>query len=90
MLFKKDLTANPIKNIFKFSFTYVCIGIFSFIAIQNVYLGLVVNFVVIFILCYGFFYNLKTSIWMPFIFIYLISLHKPISLNELPLYPLAH
>ena len=84
MLFNKDLTANPIKNIFKFAFTYFCVGIFSFIATQNMYLGFIINFSVIFFICYAFFYNLKTSIWAPFIFTYLILLHNSISVSELP------
>ncbi len=85
MLFDKDLTANPIKNIFKFAFTYFCVGIFNFIATENIYLGLFINFSVIFFICYGFFYNLKISIWMPFIFTYLILLHNCVTISELPI-----
>lgn len=41
LMFNKDLTANPIRNILKFFFAYMSIGIFSFLACQNVYLGLI-------------------------------------------------
>lgn len=79
LMFDKDLTANPLRNIIKFFITYIFIGIFSFLASQNPFLGLFINLVVIFFIAYAFFYDLKTSIWSPFILTYLILLVNPVT-----------
>ena len=44
MLFHKDLTAKPLRNILKFLFIYFFIGICTFISSYNIYLGFFVNF----------------------------------------------
>lgn len=56
------------------------IGVFSFLASQNVYLGLVINIVVIFFIAYAFFYDLKTSVWSSLILTYLILLVNPLKI----------
>lgn len=79
LMFNKDLTANPLRNIIKFFIAYIFIGIFSFLAAENPFLGLFINLVVIFFIAYAFFYDLKTSIWSPFILTYLILLTNPVT-----------
>ncbi len=84
MLFHKDLTANPIKNIFKFLLIYMFIGIFTFLAAWNIYLGFFINFFAIFFMVYTLFYDFKTTILPPFLLGYLILLKDPVTIGELP------
>ena len=85
MLFHKDLTANPVKNIFKFFFIYMFIGIFTFLAAWNIYLGFFINFFFIFFMVFTLFYDFKTTILPPFLLAYLILLKDPVTIKELPI-----
>ena len=85
MLFHKDLTANPVKNIFKFLFIYLFIGICTFLASFNIYLGFFINFFSIFFMVYTLFYDFKTPILPPFLLCYLILLRHPVTIGELPI-----
>ena len=85
MLFHKDLTTNPLKNIFKFLFIYLFIGICTFLASFNIYLGFFINFFCIFFMVYTLFYDFKTTILPPFLLCYLILLRHPVTTSELPL-----
>ena len=84
MLFHKDLTAKPLRNILKFLFIYFFIGICTFISSYNIYLGFFVNFFCIFFMVYTLFYDFKTTILPPFLLSYLILLRHPVTMNELP------
>lgn len=85
MLFHKDLTANPLRNIFKFLFIYLFIGICTFLASFNIYVGFFVNFFSIFFMVYTLFYDFKTPILPPFLLCYLILLKHTVTIGELPL-----
>ena len=84
MLFHKDLTAKPLRNILKFLFIYFFIVICTFISSYNIYLGFFVNFFCIFFMVYTLFYDFKTTILPPFLLSYLILLRHPVTMNELP------
>ncbi|MGG7078152.1 FUSC family protein [Clostridium sardiniense] len=83
-LLNKDLTGNPIKNSITFLIVFLYIGLFSYLAALNIYIGLFINFFTLFILTYNFVSNLNQSIWIPFVFGYLYLLVKPVSYTELP------
>lgn len=85
MLFKKDLTATPLKNIFKFLFIYLFIGIFTYLAALNIYVGFFIDFFCIFFMAYTLFYDLKTTILPPFLLAYLILLKDPVTIEKLPI-----
>ncbi|MGL5615764.1 MAG: FUSC family protein [Sarcina sp.] len=84
MLFDKDLTANPFKNMGKFFVIYLYIGIFPFLASLNIYIGLIINFLALFFITYSLVYDLKKSIWAPFVLGYLFLLVNPIPISDLP------
>lgn len=83
-LLNKDLTGNPIKNSITFLIVFLYIGLFSYLAALNIYIGLFINFFALFILTYNFVSNLNQSIWIPFVLGYLYLLVKPVSYSELP------
>lgn len=83
-LLNKDLTGNPIKNSITFLIVFLYIGLFSYLAALNIYIGLFINFFTLFILTYNFVSNLNQSIWIPFVLGYLYLLVKPVSYTELP------
>lgn len=84
MLFDTDLTASPLKNIAKFFVIYLYIGIFPFLASLNIYIGLFINFFALFFITYSLVYDLKKSIWAPFVLGYLFLLINPIPITALP------
>ncbi|MGL5417535.1 MAG: FUSC family protein [Clostridium sp.] len=84
VLMNTDLTGNKIRSTLTFLIIFVYIGLFSFIASLNIYLGLVVNFVSIFIIAYNFTSNIKQWIWRPFVLGYLYLLIEPGTFKELP------
>lgn len=84
MLFDTDLTATPFKNIAKFFVIYLYIGIFPFLATLNIYAGLFINFFALFFITYTLVYDLKKSIWAPFVLGYLFLLINPIPASDLP------
>ena len=84
MLFQKDLTSSPFKNIIKFLLIYLFIGVFSFLAAYNIYIGFFINFFTIFFMVYTLFYDFKTTILPPFLLSYLILLKDPVSITALP------
>lgn len=78
-LLNKDLTANPIKNSLIFLLAFLYIGVFSYIATLNIFLGLFINFFALFFITYNFVSDLTISIWIPFVLGYLYLLVKPVS-----------
>ncbi|MGL4876027.1 MAG: FUSC family protein [Clostridium sp.] len=84
VLLNTDLTGNKVRSTLTFIVVFVYIGLFSFVASLNIYLGLVVNFLSIFILAYNFTSNIKQWIWRPFVLGYLYLLIEPGTFKELP------
>ncbi|WP_297633111.1 FUSC family protein [uncultured Clostridium sp.] len=85
VLINTDLTGNKLRSTITFFLVFVYIGLFSFIASLNIYLGLIVNFISIFILSYNFVSNIKQFIWRPFVLGYLYLLIEPGTLEKLPI-----
>lgn len=85
VLINTDLTGNKVRGLITFLLVFVYIGLFSFIASLNIYLGLVINFICIFILTYNFVSNIKQFIWRPFVLGYLYLLIEPGTLEKLPI-----
>ncbi|MGL4760660.1 MAG: FUSC family protein [Sarcina sp.] len=79
-----DLTGNPIRSTLTFLIVFLYIGVFSFLASLNIYTGLIINFVTLFVLAYNFSSNVKQLIWRPFVLGYLYLLVEPGTVHQLP------
>ena len=76
-LMEKDLTVAPFKNFFKILGVNLFSLVFSVLAIQNVWLGIIFNFIALFAIGYFFSGNLKKSIVVPFGLQYFFMLFYP-------------
>ncbi|MGL5822616.1 MAG: FUSC family protein [Sarcina sp.] len=74
MLLGKDLTGNPYRNILKLSLLGVGSVVFAYLANLNVFLGLIINLIWIFILIYVNVFNLKIPMYISFLLTYLMLL----------------
>lgn len=81
MFLQRDLTLNPVKNTFKLIGINLLIGIGAILASSNIYLGIFVNFSVLFIISYIFCYNLRNPMYVAFSLQYLFILVKPVTGN---------
>ena len=76
-LMEKDLTVAPLKNFFKILGINLFSLIFSVLAIQNIWFGIILNFIALFVIGYFFCGNLKKSIVVPFGLQYFFMLFYP-------------
>ncbi|WP_288222050.1 FUSC family protein [uncultured Clostridium sp.] len=76
-LMERDLTIAPLKNFFKILGINLFSLVFSVLAIQNVWLGIIFNFIALFTIGYFFSGNLKKSIVVPFGLQYFFMLFYP-------------
>ncbi|MGL4991141.1 MAG: FUSC family protein, partial [Sarcina sp.] len=84
VLLANDLTGNPIRTTITFVGVFVCLGMVSFLASLNIYVGFLINFITIFLLAYNFSSNVKQIIWRPFVLGYLYLLSEPGTVHQLP------
>ena len=82
-LMEKDLTVAPFKNFFKILGVNLFSLVFSVLALQNVWIGLILNFIALFVIGYFFSGNLKKSIVVPFGLQYFFMLFYPVEGVEL-------
>ncbi|MCC0643562.1 Fusaric acid resistance protein-like protein [Clostridioides difficile] len=85
MLLERDLTISPIKNLLKYLIINVTLGVLSFFAVQNMYLGILLNFIALFIIGYLFSYDLKRAVYVPFGLMYIFMISIPVGLSEFPI-----
>ncbi|WP_195428686.1 FUSC family protein [Clostridium sp. D46t1_190503_E9] len=76
-LMERDLTIAPFKNFIKVLLVNLFSLLFSVLAIQNIWIGIFINFIALFIIGYLFSYNLKKSIVVPFGLQYFFMLFYP-------------
>ena len=79
MFLERDYTLSPIKNTLKFIILNLAIGIATYIASANMYLGIIVNFIMIFYISYKFCYNLRNPMYTAFSLQYLFLLAYPVT-----------
>lgn len=70
----KDFSRTPIRAIFKITFLTVFIGVVPFLVNLNMYTGIFINFIAVFIMIYLVVYTLNKSIYFPFLFGYTLLL----------------
>lgn len=85
MFMKVDLTISPLKNFIKLLILNVATGIFAFISMINPWIGIPINFIMVFIINYRLYFNLKDSLYLPFSLQYVFILSAPVTIEELPL-----
>lgn len=83
MLLSRDFTLNPLRNTLMFLGVNVLIGAGTLLASSNMYLGIFINFGVLFTICYIFCDNLRNPIYVPFALQYLFVLSNPVSGNRI-------
>ena len=83
MLLGKDLTGNPYRNIAKLSMLGVGSVICSYLATINIFLGIIINLVWVFILIYTTVFNLKKPMYFSFLLTYLMLLAVKTDAHEI-------
>ncbi|PHV70078.1 hypothetical protein CS063_12290 [Sporanaerobium hydrogeniformans] len=89
MFLGRDLSLSPLKYTLRFVGINVTMGIGAFLANQNMWLAIPINFTIMFFLSYSFVYNLQKPIYLPFSLQYLFIVSTPISIEQLPMRLLA-
>lgn len=84
MFLERDFTGSPLKNTLKFIGINLLIGIgTSLTVVSNMWLGLIINFIVVFIFSYAFTYNLRQPLYVPFGLQYIFLLSTPVPTDKL-------
>ena len=89
MYLEIDLTANPWQNFFLLLGINLLQGIFGHLSAMNLWVGIPLNFISMFIVGYFFTFNLKKHLYIAYGFQYLFILANPVSTSDLPLRLLA-
>ncbi|MGL5066215.1 MAG: FUSC family protein [Sarcina sp.] len=84
-LLQRDLTAAPVENLMNLIAINLFTGIFAYIASTNMWVGIPVNLIALFVLGYCFSSNLKTPVVIPFGLQYLFMLFTPVHGKEFSL-----
>lgn len=84
MFLERDLTLSPLKHFGFFAGINLILGILSFVASINIWLGLVCNFIALFIVGYLFSHEIKKPVYVPFGLLYLFMVSTPVSIDDLP------
>ena len=82
-LLQKDLTASPVENTINLIVINLFTGVMAYIASMNMWVGIPVNFIALFVVGYLFSSNLKVAVVIPFGLQYLFMLFTPVQGNEL-------
>ena len=85
MMLQKDLTLSPLKNTLLLIILNLFIGVAATLASMNMWLGIPINFIAMFILSYSLCYNLKNPMYLPFSLQYLFILVNPVTPDKLPM-----
>ncbi|MBD3108163.1 FUSC family protein [Bacillus sp. AGMB 02131] len=85
MYLEDDLTAQPWKNFFWILAINLLQGLFSYISAINMWAGIPLNFISMFIVGFFFSHNLKKPLYVAFGLQYIFMLTAPVTASELPL-----
>lgn len=82
---EKDLTQNPLRRFFWILILNIILGIGSYVVMQNAFIGIIINFILIFGIVYNTVDIYKKPLYYPFILSYLfMMLTSPATLQGLP------
>lgn len=85
ILLGKDLTKKPLKNFFILLGINLALGICSFIAYNNIWLGIIITFLVLALIGYYFSFNLTKGLVLPYGLMYIIILNTPVDSSSFAL-----
>ena len=85
MFITVDLTMSPLKNLMYLTGLNLIIGVGAYVALLNPWIGIPINFAIIFIINYKLYFNLKEPLYVPFTLQYAFILATPITLKEMPM-----
>ena len=80
-----DLTMSPLKNLMQLIALNIITGVGAYIALLNPWIGIPINFAIIFIINYRLYFNLKEPLYVPFTLQYAFILATPVTLKEMPI-----
>jgi len=89
MYLDRDLTVHPWKNFLGLLSVNLLQGVFAYIAVNNLWFAIPLNFIALFIVGFFFTFNLKNPLSTIFGLQYIFMLATPVTSNELPLRLLA-
>ncbi|GCD08587.1 FUSC family protein [Clostridium tagluense] len=78
VLLERDLTISPFRNLIKLLGINMLTTFAAYYANSNMWLGIILNFTILFTIGYLFSYNLRKSIFVPFGLQYLFILFNPV------------
>lgn len=85
MFLERDLTSTLSTTFFKILSVNLILGVLAFLASQNMWIGLVCNFLALFIVGYFFNYELRKPMYVPFGLQYLFMVSSSIEIEQLPM-----
>lgn len=83
MFLDRDLTSEPFKNCIRLVLLNLIIGIGAGIASYNMYLAIIINFSLLFIISYSLCFNLRKPMYLAFSLQYLFLLSIPVPISKM-------
>lgn len=84
MFMPYNLSVTPAKFFGKILFLNLLMGLGAFIASYNIYLALIINFTVVYMIAYGYYNSFRMEMYFPFILQYAFILFNPINIANEP------
>lgn len=84
MFMQYNLSVTPAKFFGKILFLNLLMGLGAFIASYNIYLALIINFTVVYMIAYGYYNSFRLEMYFPFILQYAFILFNPINIANDP------
>ncbi len=84
MFMPYNLSVTPGKFFAKILFLNLLMGLGGFIASYNIYLALIINFTVVYMIAYGYYNSFRMEMYFPFILQYAFILFNPINIVNDP------
>lgn len=82
MFMEKDLTGNILKYTLSFVGINLVMGLGLLIVNLNMFLGIPINFILVFLIGYYFCHDLKKPIYLPFMLQYVFLLSEPVAISQ--------
>ena len=84
IMLSKDLSVRPFSNLCSIMVFMVLMGVGAFLASLDPYLGLLVNFIVVFLVVFLSMQDLKSPMHFPMLLFYVTMVTTPITISEMP------
>lgn len=84
IMLSKDLSVRPFSNLCSIMVFMVLMGVGAFLASLDPYLGLLMNFIVVFLVVFLSMQDLKSPMHFPMLLFYVTMVTTPITISEMP------